>query len=350
MKHMSAIGKRLALCSAVVLLMIAAGCKQQVAAPQEPTQPPVGIEPIPTVKPVKIGIVSNAVSPFWNAVRKAMEDAASKLPGCEASWQGPQTSRVAEQKRIIENFVAQGVDGLAISPLEAAAIGPVINDLIDKGLNVICIDSDIPTSKRLAYIGTNNIEAGKAIGKKLVEILKGKPAKVVAFVGTMSVQNARERLAGFKEGVAGHNIQVVDVKQDNADKGKARRNVEDTLQAMPEVNVLLGLWSYNLPAIAAAVKESGRRGKIIVVGFDADPPTIEGLRKGEIHATVVQRPYYFGYLAVMLLYNMARCGVEATQKLLPQPDHVIDTGVEVVTPDNFDDFYKRLQALGLESS
>lgn len=339
-------------CLAFVLLVAATGCRQQAAtAPPVPKPvPTVDLRPERVIKPVKIGIISNAVSPFWNAVRKGMEDAASRLPGCEASWQGPQTSRVAEQKRLIENYVAQGVDGLAISPLEAAAIGPVIDELIDKGLKVICIDSDIPTCKRLAYIGTNNIKAGRAIGEKLVELLNGKPAKVVAFVGTMSVQNARERLEGFKQGVAGHDIEVVDVKQDNADKGKARRNVEDTLQAMPEVNVLLGLWSYNLPAISAAVKESDRRDKITVVGFDADPPTLEGLKNGDIHATVVQRPYYFGYLAVMVLYDMVRCGVEATQKLLPHPDHVVDTGVEVVTPETFEDFYRRLQELGLESS
>ncbi|MCD6352102.1 MAG: substrate-binding domain-containing protein, partial [Armatimonadetes bacterium] len=177
-----------------------------------------------------------------------------------------------------------------------------------------------------------------------------KPAKVVAFVGTLSVENARDRLKGFKEAVAGHNIEVVDVKQDNADKGKARRNVEDTLQAMPDVNVLLGLWSYNLPAIAAAVSEAGKKDQITVVGFDADPATIEALKKNQVDATVVQRPYYFGYLAVMILYDMAHCGVEATQKMLPQPDHIIDTGVEVVTPDNLEEFYQRLQKLGLESA
>ncbi|MBC7289657.1 MAG: sugar-binding protein, partial [Armatimonadetes bacterium] len=264
--------------------------------------------------------------------------------------QGPQTARVAEQLRIIENFVSSGVSGLAISPLEAKALAPKINELIDKGLNVICIDSDIPDCKRLAYIGTNNIEAGKALGRELLRILAGKPAKAVAFVGTMSAQNARERLEGFKQAIKGHNVEVVDVKQDNTDKGKARRNVEDTLQAMPEVNVLVGLWSYNLPAIAAAVKEAGKRSKITVVGFDAEPATLEGLQKGDIDATVVQKPYYFGYLSVMVLYSMARCGVEATQMLLPQPDHVIDTGVTVVTPKNVNEFIDYLHSLGVESS
>ena len=324
------------------------GCEQTKTSAPQPTIPLS--TPEATTKPVRIGIVTNAVAPFWDPMEKGMEDAAGKLPGCEASWQGPQTSRVAEQLRLIENYVARGVDGLAISPLEAEAIAPKIDELIDNGINVICIDSDIPNCKRLAYIGTNNIKAGEAIGKQLVKILNGRPAKVVAFVGTMSAQNARERLEGFKRATKDHGIEVVDVKQDNTDKGKARRNVEDTLQAMPEVNVLLGLWSYNLPAIAAAVKEAGKRDKIVVIGFDAEPATLEGLQKGDIDATVVQKPYYFGYLSVMVLYNMAKCAVEAVQMLLPPPDHVVDTGVVIVTPENVEEFIKYLHSLGVESS
>ena len=331
-----------------VLCLSLVGCKQPEATAPQPNIPLE--KPEATSSPVQIGIVTNAVAPFWDPMEKGMKDAAAKLPGCDASWQGPQTSRVAEQLRLIENYVARGVDGLAISPLEAEAIGPKIDELIDKGINVICIDSDIPNCKRLAYIGTNNIRAGEAIGRELVKILNGRPAKVVAFVGTMSAQNARERLQGFKNATKGHNIEVVDVKQDNTDKGKARRNVEDTLQAMPDVNVLLGLWSYNLPAIAAAVKEAGKRDKIIVVGFDAEPATLEGLQKGDIDATVVQKPYYFGYLSVMVLYNMARLGAEAVQMVLPQPDHVVDTGVVIVTPDNVEKFIEYLHSLGVESS
>ena len=333
---------------AIGAALIFGGCKQPETGAPQPNIPLS--KPQPTAKTVRIGIVTNAVAPFWDPMEKGMNDAAAKLPNCEATWQGPQTSRVAEQLRLIENYVARGVDGLAISPLEAKAIGPKIDELIDKGINVICIDSDIPDCKRLAYIGTNNIKAGEAIGRELVKILNGRPAKVVAFVGTMSAQNARERLEGFKRATKDHNIVVVDVKQDNTDKEKARRNVEDTLQAMPDVNVLLGLWSYNLPAIAAAVKEAGKRDKIIVIGFDAEPATLEGLQKGDIDATVVQKPYYFGYLSVMVLYNMARCGVEPVQMLLPPPDHVVDTGVVIVTPKNVKKFIEYLHSLGVESS
>jgi len=334
-----------------VMFTMLVGCRQEAqqgtgagVGPASPT--PAGQAP----KKVKIGIVTNAVAPFWSPMEVGMKEAASRLPGCEASWQGPQNARVAEQRRLIENYVAQGVDGLAVSPLEPEAIKPVINELVAKGVKVVCIDSDIPDSDRMAYIGTDNFKAGHVLGKKLLELMGDKPGKAVAFVGTLSAQNARDRLDGLKDALRGSKIEVVDVRQDNTDKGKARRNVEDTLQAMPDVNILIGLWSYNLPAIAEAVKQSGKRGKITVIGFDAEPATIQSLRESNIDATVVQKPYYFGYLAVMLLYNMVVCGVEAVQMTLPKPNNVVDTGVEVITPKTLDSYLEGLKKLGIESS
>lgn len=350
----------------VVAAMVVPGCQQQATKSSSPGTlsapgglaakgPGAAVSPASTAaaKPageISIGIVTNGVAPFWKPMEIGMKAAAASLPNCDASWQGPQNARVAEQRRIIENYVARGVKGIAISPLEPEALKPVINGLVAKGINVVCIDSDIPDSKRMAYIGTNNFKAGQVLGKKLLALMDGKPGKAVAFVGTLSAENARDRLGGLKDALKGSKVQIVDVKQDNTDKGKARSNVEDVLQARPDVNILIGLWSYNLPAIAEAVKDAGERSKITVVGFDAEPGTIQSLKEGNIDATVVQKPYYFGYLAVMLLYNMSRCGVKAVQMTLPPPDHIIDTGVEVIGPKTVDKYLDSLRKLGIQSS
>jgi len=299
-------------------------------------------------KEVRIAIITNAVAPFWDPMVVGMERAAQKL-GCQASWQGPPNGKLAEQQRILENFVSQKVDAIAISPLEAETMGPVLREIQEKeGIIVITIDSDAPNSGRQAYIGTNNYKAGQVAGREAIRLLP-QGGEVVAFVGHLSAQNARERLKGFEDAVAGHGIKVVEVKQDQTDKSKARRNVEDTLQAMPEVDLLLGLWSYNGPAIAQAVKDAGARQRIKILCFDAEPATLEYLKTGDIDATVVQKPYYFGYLAVELLYNMVVCGVEETLMLLP-PDRIVDTGVEVVTSANVQEYLKKLEALGIKSS
>ena len=113
--------------------------------------------------------------------------------------------------------------------------------------------------------------------------------------------------------------------------------------------MFLGLWSYNGPAIAAAVKEAKKHDKIKVLCFDAEPITLQYLKSGDIDATVVQKPYQFGYLSVKVLHDMLTLGVDSTLAGLPQ-DRIIDTGVEVVTPATLDAYNKELEQLGIKSS
>ncbi|MFQ5811045.1 MAG: sugar-binding protein [Armatimonadota bacterium] len=274
--------------------------------------------------------------------------AAAKLPNVDVAWRGPDQGTVQEQKRILETFEAEGVDAISISPRESAPLETEINRLIEKGVLVICMDSDAPNSNRLAYIGTNNYEAGKVAGHAPGKVWPD-GAKVMAFVGDKAAQNARERLQGFEETARTYGIDVVDVMQDDALPKKARRNAEDIIQSHPEVNGFLGLWSYDAPAITQAVIEAGKQDEIKIVSFDAEPQTIELLEQGAIEATVVQKPYMFGYLSVELLYMMKTMGVEETQMLLA-PDGIVDTGVRVVTPENVGEFKAYLDDLGVESS
>lgn len=307
-----------------------------------------GLDSLPKPeKRVKIGIVANAISPFWNAMVVGMDRAAKELD-CDASWAGPQHAQVVEQKRKIEEMVARGVQGLSVSPINPEAVGPFLDEMAARGVNVITIDSDALNSKRLLYIGTNNYNAGREAGRQAAKLLPN-GGKFVAFVGILAAQNAQDRLKGFKDAAKEHNIEVVDVRQDQTDKNKARKNVEEVLQAYPKIDGLLGLWSYNGPAIVAALRDAGKLGKVKVVAFDAEPATLAYLKKGELDATIVQKPYLFGYLSVAVLYSMVSQGVGATLKLLPE-DRIVDTGVEAITPQNVEDYLKGLAALGIKSS
>ncbi len=344
-----------ALCALAVILLVifaGAGCNQAstqaTPPPLAPGQPPANLKLGPTTQSqVHLALVTNAVSAFWNPMVKGMERAAKQL-GCKAEWQGPQDGSVETQRQILENFVSQKVDGICLSPINKEALSPVINDLVDKGLVVCCFDSDAPGSKRMAYIGTNNYQAGRECGKAALKVIGNKPTKCIAFVGRLESENAHDRLQGFKDATKGI-IDVVDVRQDQSDKTKARKNVEEVLTAQPDVTLLLGLWSYNGPSIAQAVLAAKRRDKVKIVCFDAEPATLDHLAKGEIDATVVQKPFYFGYLAVELMYDMVKCGVKETQMLLPK-GQIVDTGVQVVTPDNVEEYKQYLKSIGIESS
>ncbi|MGQ9881157.1 MAG: substrate-binding domain-containing protein [Armatimonadota bacterium] len=220
-------------------------------------------------KKLRIVLITNGNSPFWDPMEVGMKKAAQDL-GCEAISRRPTTDSPALQRQIIEEYMAQKVDGIGISVIESDTIGPVIDELMNSGIKVITFDSDAANSKRIAYIGTNNFEAGKAAGEAAKKILP-EGGKVFGFVGNQNAPNARERIAGFKEATKGTNIVLVDVFDDNKDPAKARANVENVLQAHKDVKMLLGLFSYDGPQIAAAVKEAGVRDKVKILCFDAEP-------------------------------------------------------------------------------
>lgn len=300
---------------------------------------------------VFVQIVTNGISPFWNPMVVGMEKTAAEV-GCKADWSGPSDATVAAQKQMVESAVAKGADGIAISCIEAKATEPIINELIGKKIPVITFDSDAPDSKRLAYIGTNNFNAGKAAGEAAVKLLPN-GGKFVAFVGNISAQNARERRDGFVEATKGHNIELVgEPIDDGKDASRARRNVEDAMAKHgEEVQGFLGLFSYNGPAIVQAVTAAGKRDKYKIVAFDAEPKTLEELAKGNIDATVVQKPYDFGVLSTKLLYLINRKGWPAAKAELKIPDDgLYDTGVEVVTPATVKQYQESLAKLGIKSS
>jgi ribose transport system substrate-binding protein len=298
---------------------------------------------------VTIKIITNGVSPFWDPMQVGMEKAAAKY-GCEASWAGPPNAQIPDQKRLVEDAISRKFDGLAVSAIDAGALTPNLNQAVDAGILTITFDSDAPKSKRLLYIGTNNYNAGKAAGEEAKKLFPN-GGKIIAFVGNRSAENARDRENGFKDAIKGTNIEVVDVQEDNKDVSRARKNVEDAIQAHKEVNGFLGLYSYNGPAIVDAVTAANARSRYKIITFDAEPKTMQALQAGKIDFTVVQKPYDFGYRAVEFLYKAKTEGVDkARQELKIPANGLVDTGVELISQKNYPDFKKRMDALGVKSS
>ena len=163
---------------------------------------------------------------------------------------------------------------------------------------LICHDSDAPNSKRVCYIGTDNTAAGVQAGG-LIKAALPDGGKIMLFVGTLDAQNAKERYAGIKQALEGSKVEIVDVRTDDTDQARAQRNVEDTLVKYPDIAGLVGLWSYNGPAIVNAVKAAGKVGKVQIICFDEEAPTLAGVADGSIYGTIVQQPYEFGKQAIL---------------------------------------------------
>jgi len=275
---------------ALLCTLILAGCQPAVS----PTNNTGGAGTVH-----KLAFVTNNASDFWIIARKGTEKAAKEIPGIQVEFRIPADGTATEQQRIIEDLLALGYHGMAISPVDPANQTAMLNRAASQTL-VVTQDSDAPNSNRACYIGTDNVAAGRQAGELLKEALPN-GGKIMVFVGVLDAANAQQRFQGLKEAIAGSNIQIIDVRTDNTDRVRAKSNAADTLVNNPDLAGMVGLWSYNGPAILSAVREANKVDKVKIIAFDEEDETLSGIKDGAIYATVVQQPFEFGYQSMALM-------------------------------------------------
>ncbi|WP_043338119.1 sugar-binding protein [Belnapia moabensis] len=240
-----------------------------------------------------LAFVVNVSADFWTIARRGIEKANREHPDFDMEMIIPSQASAAEQRRILDELVARKVAGVAISAINPASQTDVLNRVAEQSV-LFTTDSDAPASKRMLYIGTDNVAAGRRAGEQMKQAMP-EGGRAMLFVGTMDADNARERVQGIREILQGGNITIADIRTDESDFARARRNAEDALARERDLKMMVGLWAYNTPQIYQAVREAGRQGQVKIVGFDEDALTLRGVADGTIHSTVVQQPYEFGY-------------------------------------------------------
>src|SRR5277367_4748229 len=243
-------------------------------------------------KKLKLAFVSNNAANFWSFARAGCEAAAKELGDVDVDFHITQDGSSATQRQILDDLVAKGIDGIAVSVNDPDNQTDFLNKIADQTL-LVCCDSDAAASKRVAYIGTDNEAAGEEAGKMIKEVLPN-GGKIMLFVGHSDAQNAKERAGGIEKELEGSNIQIIDIRTDDTDAVRAQKNAEDTLVKYPDVACLVGLWNYNGPAILNAVRGAGKAGQVKIVCFDDEADTLSGIASGDIYGTVVQNPFEFG--------------------------------------------------------
>lgn len=290
---------------------------------------------------IKLAFVTNNSSDFWNIAQKGLDkftkEAKDNNWNVTVEMKRPDGT-TQDQNRILDDLVTNGYNGVAVSPISPKDQTRKLNDIAG-ATNLICSDSDAANSNRLAYIGTNNYEAGKALGARIVQLMP-QGGKIGVFVGTFSADNAAQRFKGIEDAIAGHNITVAAKKEDNKQASQARANVDDVLNAQPDVALLVGLWSYNGPQIAKAIENANKKGKVLAAVFDEESGTLDGIESGTIACTVVQKPFEFGYQSSKMLYQIAKDGESALPK-----EPIVDTGVTVIDSANEKEFRAKLAEL-----
>ncbi len=297
--------------AATLILTLAAGCKGESGKP-------------------RVAFVTNNPESFWTIAEAGAKKSAEEH-GVELLFRMPTSGDAAVQKEVIDTVLNQGIKALAISVIDPKNQADFLNEVAGK-VKLITQDNDAPKTKRLAYIGTDNYQAGRAVGKLVKEAMP-QGGTVVIFVGQLEALNARQRRQGVIDELADRqppkDLSNFDPSPDGETFGKyklhkktlldqpegakkALENAVDVLGQIPanEDICMVGLWAYNPPQCLAAVKDKvkdeARRKRIRIVGFDEDFATLDGIKEGFIYATVVQDPYNFGYESVKMMAALAK--------------------------------------------
>ena len=305
---------------------------------------------------VRVAYVTNGVDPFWT-IAEAGALAAAKEFGVNCEVLMPPKGLV-DQKRMVEALLANGIDGIAISPIDAANQVQFLNEAAAL-TNVITQDSDAPDSDRLCFVGMDNYRAGRDAGKLVKEAMP-EGGNVMIFVGRLEQLNAQQRRQGVIDELLDRPVQalgsieydppgavlggphysILGTRTDNFDYARAKSNAEDALAAYADLNCMVGLFAYNIPLCLTAVKEAGKLDSIRLVSFDEHDGTLQGIVDGHVYGTISQQPYQYGYHSVRILAGLAR----GDESVLPE-DGFLEVSVKIVRKDNVEAFWAELKQL-----
>jgi ribose transport system substrate-binding protein len=331
--------------------------------------------------PRRIIILTNGPDPFWDTCEAGAKAAEKELGLVAAGFVVDfQRGDFTDKKQI--DMLKQYALASDVAAVGISVFNPDSRNLVEEmralqaaGIAVITIDSDVDREKyrdsRYGYLGTDNIIGGRELGRAAAQVIPEGGAKFAFFVGDQGVANAKERMAGFLEGMPAGSVEMSRL-DDGGDRPKARKNVEDTLDNNAECNMLVGIWAYNTPQIVKVVQDRKIRDKTRVICFDAAQDAINGMSEGLVDVMVVQNPYQMGYEGVRLMHALVTKDEAVKKEFYPAyaqagEADVYRTELRVVVPDEgspitpdlfeestiffkFSDFQKWMAERGLISS
>jgi ribose transport system substrate-binding protein len=268
--------------------------------------------------------------PVFDYARTGALRTAKQIGGIEVLWRGPESTDEIRQKEILESFIAQRVDGIAISCLNGDLLTDAIDRAVDAGIPVITWDSDAPKSKRLAFYGVNDIEAGRALGEGLAKLLDGRGR--VAMITSLGADNLQKRLDGAREALGRypdlHIVEVFDVRDDAV---RVAEVIASAAQRYPDLDGWLSVGGW--PVFVRNALDPIDPARTKVVAFDTIPPAPDLLRAGKVQLLVGQKYFGWGEESVRLLKR----SIDGQRPTDPYQY----SGMDVVTRDNLDGYLEQ---------
>lgn len=321
----------------ITALVMAVGACSGTAAPSAPATAAPATQAASSEAPasvaadkVKLGLITKFPVDFFFTIENAAKEWAAQHPDVELiTGQGKAGDDHEGQIAIIESMVAQGVQGIAVTPT-GPQVQPALDAATAAGVKIVLIDNDLPDwTGKTAVVATDNHAGGVLAGEWLKGVLK-EGDTIGILEGVAGVPALDARVSGMTEGLAGLDVNVVQQLPTDCDQVKGVAAAEAILTANPDVTAIYGACGPPILGALEAIANAGRApDSITVVGFDASPDEVAAIEAGTQDASVAQFPAKMGELGVDTVYRAVKGeSVEAN----------VDTGTAIVTSENAADF------------
>jgi ribose transport system substrate-binding protein len=310
-----------------LLLAVAVACGGP--APEQAAQP----------RKMRFAVIPKALDiPVFNYAKIGADRAAAEFGDVEVLWNAPPSADQLKQKEILESYITQRVDGIAISALNGDFLTETINRAMDAGIPVITWDSDAPASKRIAFYGVDDLASGRIMGEEAIKLLNGKGQ--VALITSLGAANLQNRLNGVKEALAkAPGIVIVETYDIKEDVIRCAEIIATGSRRYPDLSAWISVGGWPVFTRNALASVDPNRTKVI--SFDSMSPALDLLRENKVQILLGQKYFGWGAESVRLLRDIKN------GKRPPAP--IIDSGVDIVTMENVDAYEQQWKKMAGQS-
>jgi len=291
-------------------------------------------------------VATNIKLPYWQNAEAGFLQAAKAL-GVKAELIGPSGYQPHAELLMFQQVLEQHPAGICLSAARPEIFQAEIDKAIAGGIPVICVDADVPGSKRILYIGTDNLKAGRESLKRMAELLSAKGSIVVITIEGQN--NLDERVAGVADALKNFPaLKLVKILDDKGDAHSAFDQVSELVQKKEKIDGIICLEATGGSGAADALHRASLDGKLPIVAFDDDPETLDWIERGAIAATIAQKPYAMSYYGLRFLddlhHNAVHQSTDGRTDVAPPMPVFVDTGTVVVDKNNLKAYREGLPA------
>lgn len=250
-------------------------------------------------------IAEETENDYWRLIEQGAKEAAADN-NIYLEYIAPQKADNEQLLRLFDRMIAAKVDGIIVQGIEGERFVDLVHKAIERNIPIITIDTDVKSSERKAYVGTDNFYAGELAGKTMIENTTGEQF-VGIITGRFEAINQQERIAGFKAAIESNpRIQIVAKKESNITEIGATQATYALLKENPKINALVGMSALDGIGMVEGLQEIAPNKDVYITAFDVLPETLDLIRSNEIDATIAQYPKVMGFESVEVLIDLQK--------------------------------------------